>query len=82
MADPVGDGVRQPGDFSAARRLHPTEPGCSIGMIKIYAVEEQHVKMDIEVQRRAKALEGALSGFNVRIIYAENRGNAQNRVLV
>lgn len=53
----MGDGVRQPGDFSAARRLHPTEPGGSIGLIYIHTIKEQHVEMDIEVQRRAKALD-------------------------
>jgi len=47
----------QLGEFSAARRLHPTEPGGYIGLINIHAIEEQHVKVDVEVERRARSLD-------------------------
>lgn len=55
-ADPVGDGMHPLGEFLAGRRLDPTEPGCSIGMIDIDAIKEQHVKVDVEVQHTTEAL--------------------------
>lgn len=33
------------------------EPGGSIEVIDVHAIEEQHVKVDVEVQRRAKSLD-------------------------
>lgn len=54
-ADPVGDGMHRLGEFLAGRRLDPTEPGCSIGMIGIHAIEEQHVKVGIDAQRTTEA---------------------------
>lgn len=55
--DTVGDDVRLLGEFLAGWRLDSTEPGCSIGSINIHPIKEQHVAMDIEVQRRAKSLD-------------------------
>jgi hypothetical protein len=36
-ANPPGDGVRQFCQFLAGRRLGPTGPGCSTGVIDMYA---------------------------------------------
>lgn len=46
-ADPVGNGMNQLGEFLAGRCLDPTEPGCSIAIIGIHAIEEQHVKFQL-----------------------------------
>ena len=54
---PVGDGVRQSGEFGAARRLHPTEPCGSKASIDIHAIQKQHVEMNVEVKRTAEALD-------------------------
>jgi hypothetical protein len=46
----MGDGVRQLGEFLAGRCLDPTKPGGSIEVIHIHAIEEKHVKVDVEQQ--------------------------------
>lgn len=53
----MGDGVRQLGEFGAGRRPDPEEPGCSIGTLNVHAIEEQHVKVNVEVQCTAEALD-------------------------
>jgi len=35
------------GEFLAGRRLDPTEPGCSIWVIDIHAIDKQHVEVDV-----------------------------------
>ncbi|VAW80484.1 hypothetical protein MNBD_GAMMA13-911 [hydrothermal vent metagenome] len=55
-ANALGDGVRQPGEFGAGQRLDPTEPGCSIRLTDIHPIKEQPVKVYVEVQRTAEAL--------------------------
>jgi len=47
----------QLGGFIARRRLHPPEPDGFIGMVDIHPIEEQRVKIDIRIQRAAKALD-------------------------
>ena len=56
-ADTLGDGVRQLGEFGAGRCLDPAEPGRPIGTIGVDAVQEQHMEMDIQVERGAKPLD-------------------------
>ena len=53
----MGDGVRQLGQFGAGRRLDPAETSCSIGTLNLHAIEEQHVKVNVEVQCIAEALD-------------------------
>ena len=55
--NPMGDGVRQLGEFLTGRRFDPAKPDSPIEAVDVHPVKEQHVKMDIEVQRRAKALD-------------------------
>lgn len=39
------------------RCLDPAKPGLAVGAIDVHAIEEQHVKMNIEIQRTVKALD-------------------------
>jgi len=53
----MGDGILQLGELLAERRPDPTEPGCYIWVIDIHAIEKQHVKVKVEVQRSTEALD-------------------------
>lgn len=53
----MGDCARQLGELLTGRRLHPLEPGTSIGIVDIHAIQEQHVKVDVRIQRTAEALD-------------------------
>ena len=51
------DDVRQLGEFLTGRCFDPAKPGCSIGTLNVYAIEEQHVKVNVEVQCTTEALD-------------------------
>jgi len=55
--NPMGDGVRQLGEFLTGRRFDPAKPDSPIEAVDVHPVKEQHVKVDVEVQRTAKALD-------------------------
>ncbi len=50
--------MRQLGEFGARRRLGPLEPDArSIGAIDVDTIQNEHVKVDIEVQRTSEPLD-------------------------
>ena len=53
----LGDGVRQLRELLSGGRLDPAKPGSPIGTVDVHPIEEQHVKVDIQIERRAKALD-------------------------
>lgn len=58
--------MHQSGEYGAGQRLHSTKPGGSIGTAEKSLIEEQHVKMDVEIEQRAKSLDEC---YGTRPIY-------------
>ncbi len=52
-ANAPGDGMGQLPEFVGGRRLDPVKPDRSVRVLDIHPIEEQHVEMDIGVERRA-----------------------------
>ena len=80
--DALSDGVRQLGQLSTRRRLHPAKPHARPrGTIDVDTVEKAHVEVDVCIERAAEALDqrhraavaqlASTAGF-----FDEVRGNA------
>ncbi len=80
--DALSDGVRQAGQLSTRRRLHPAKSGArSSCAINVDTIKKEHVKMKIEVQRTSEPLDQrdrASAGYCAGIprLTSQVRGNA------
>jgi len=55
--DALSNSVGQFGELGTARRPHPAESRRSVGALDIHPVEEQHMEVNIQIQRTAKTLD-------------------------
>ena len=56
-ADAPCKDLSKPGQLGAGRRFHPAEPQRAVRTLDVNPVEEQHVEVDVEVERTAEALD-------------------------
>ena len=48
--------MRQVRQLSTGWRPNPTEPSAPIRTVDVHAIEEQHVKIDVEIERTAAGI--------------------------
>jgi hypothetical protein len=50
-ANPLGEGVRQLGEFIAGGRLDPAKPGTGpVGAVDVNTVQKYHVKVNVQIR--------------------------------
>jgi len=74
-----GDAVHELREFDTGRRLDPAEP-CPVGAIHVNTIEEQHVEMNVQIQRTAEALDerdgtGVCRFVGLPSLFDQVRGN-------